>query len=269
MGTEGRVEGRAMREVRSMGGARVAGGASAAAGVRDAIGVSGPTSARAAGDARSAGGERVAGGAAAAGARTAAGVRAAGSVPAATGVLATAGVRAAAGVSAAVGVRAASGASGPTSARAAGDAHDVRGARFEDGKGVAMGTDGGNRRVTRHLWATGGFLFFGLAMVGVALPFLPTTPFLLVAAFCFARSSEKLNTWFKSTKLYHKVLEGYVTRRRMTVKAKLTILVPVTILLGIGFALMANVPVGRAVVAVVWVAHVVYFGFVVKTDRES
>ncbi|HJH43533.1 MAG TPA: YbaN family protein [Rubneribacter badeniensis] len=251
MGTEGRVEGRAMREVRSMGGARVAGGASAAAGVRDAIGVSGPTSARAAGDARSAGGERVAGGAAAAGARTAAGVQAA------------------AGVSAAVGVRAASGASGPTSARAAGDAHDVRGARFEDGKGVAMGTDGGNRRVTRHLWAAGGFLFFGLAMVGVALPFLPTTPFLLVAAFCFARSSEKLNTWFKSTKLYHKVLEGYVTRRRMTVKAKLTILVPVTILLGIGFALMANVPVGRAVVAVVWVAHVVYFGFVVKTDRES
>ena len=114
-----------------------------------------------------------------------------------------------------------------------------------------MGTDGGNRRVTRHLWAAGGFLFFGLAMVGVALPFLPTTPFLLVAAF------------------YHKVLEGYVTRRRMTVKAKLTILVPVTILLGIGFALMANVPVGRAVVAVVWVAHVVYFGFVVKTDRES
>ena len=78
-----------------------------------------------------------------------------------------------------------------------------------------------------------------------------------------------MNTWFKSTKLYHKVLEGYVTRRRMTVKAKLTILVPVTILLGIGFALMANVPVGRAVVAVVWVAHVVYFGFVVKTDRES
>ena len=179
------------------------------------------------------------------------------------------GERVSGGASAAAGVRDAIGVSGPTSARAAGDAHDVRGARFEDGKGVAMGTDGGNRRVTRHLWAAGGFLFFGLAMVGVALPFLPTTPFLLVAAFCFARSSEKLNTWFKSTKLYHKVLEGYVTRRRMTVKAKLTILVPVTILLGIGFALMANVPVGRAVVAVVWVAHVVYFGFVVKTDRES
>lgn len=178
------------------------------------------------------------------------------------------GARAAGDARSAGGERVADGAAA-AGARAAGDAHDVRGARFEDGKGVAMGTDGGNRRVTRHLWATGGFLFFGLAMVGVALPFLPTTPFLLVAAFCFARSSEKLNTWFKSTKLYHKVLEGYVTRRRMTVKAKLTILVPVTILLGIGFALMANVPVGRAVVAVVWVAHVVYFGFVVKTDRVS
>ena len=203
------------------------------------MGAEGCVEGRAMREARSMGGERVAGDA-----------RSAGGERVADGA-AAAGARTAAGV------------------RAAGDAHDVRGARFEDGKGVAMGTDGGNRRVTRHLWAAGGFLFFGLAMVGVALPFLPTTPFLLVAAFCFARSSEKLNTWFKSTKLYHKVLEGYVTRRRMTVKAKLTILVPVTILLGIGFALMANVPVGRAVVAVVWVAHVVYFGFVVKTDRES
>lgn len=222
------------------------------------MGAEGCVEGRAMREVRSMGGARVAGGASAtAGAQAAIGAQSAG------------GVRAAGGTSAAVGVRAASGVSGPTSARVAGDAHDARGARFEDGKGVAMGSDGGNRRVTRYLWAAGGFLFFGLAMVGVALPFLPTTPFLLVAAFCFARSSEKLNTWFKSTKLYHKVLEGYVTKRRMTVKAKLTILVPVTILLGIGFALMANVPVGRAVVAVVWVAHVVYFGFVVKTDRES
>ena len=104
-------------------------------------------------------------------------------------------------------------------------------------------------------------------MVGVVLPILPTTPFILVAAFCFARSSERLNAWFKGTKVYKQVLEGYVTKRSMTLKAKLTILVPVTILLAIGFAMMGRVPVGRVILAIVWVAHIVYFGFVVKTDK--
>ena len=126
-----------------------------------------------------------------------------------------------------------------------------------------------DRRVTRYVRAGLGFLFFGLALVGVALPIIPTTPFALLAAFCFARSSERLNAWFKSTKLYKKVLEGYVTKRSMTVKAKLTIIIPVTILLGIGFALMSNVPIGRIALAVVWIGHIVYFGFIVKTDRET
>lgn len=125
----------------------------------------------------------------------------------------------------------------------------------------------GSSKLRHTLWATGGFLFFTLAMVGVVLPFLPTTPFVLVAAFCFARSSERLNQWFEGTKLYKNVLEGYVTKKSMTPKAKLTILAPVTLLLAIGFVLMSNVPVGRVVLAVVWVAHIVYFGFVVKTDR--
>ena len=119
----------------------------------------------------------------------------------------------------------------------------------------------GNSKLRHTLWATGGFLFFALAVVGIALPFLPTTPFVLVAAFCFARSSERLNQWFKTTKLYKNVLEGYVTKKSMTLKAKLTILAPVTLLL------MSNVPVGRVVLAVVWVAHIIYFGFVVKTDH--
>ena len=127
----------------------------------------------------------------------------------------------------------------------------------------------GGRRVSKWVWAAFGFVFFGLSMVGVVLPFIPTTPFLLVAAFCFARSSDRLNGWFKSTKLYRTVLEGYVQKRSMTMRAKLTILVPVTLLLGIGFIMMANVPVGRIAVAIVWACHILYFGFMVKTDREG
>ena len=111
------------------------------------------------------------------------------------------------------------------------------------------------------------FSLFALGMAGVVLPILPTTPFILVAAFCFARSSDRLNSWFKGTKVYKMVFEGYMTKRSMTLRAKLTILVPVTALLAVSFAMMSNVPVGRAIVAVVWVGHIVYFGFIVKTER--
>lgn len=124
-----------------------------------------------------------------------------------------------------------------------------------------------NFRLRHGLWAAGGFLSFALGMAGVVLPILPTTPFILVAAFCFARSSDRLNSWFKGTKVYKMVLEGYMTKRSMTLRAKLTILVPVTVLLAVGFAMMSAVPVGRAIVAIVWVGHIVYFGFVMKTER--
>lgn len=123
--------------------------------------------------------------------------------------------------------------------------------------------------VSQTLWAVGGFLCFALGMVGVVLPILPTTPFILVAAFCFARSSARLNSWFKGTKVYKQVLEGYVTKRSMTLRAKLTILVPVTVLLIIGFALMGRVPVGRLILAAVWIGHIIYFGFIVKTDKQA
>lgn len=124
-------------------------------------------------------------------------------------------------------------------------------------------------RVRQKAWAVGGFVSFALGAMGAVLPLLPTMPFLLVAAFCFARSSTRLNAWFRSTKLYRSVLEGYVARRAMTLRAKMVLLIPLTVVLGISFALMENVLAGRIVVAAVWVAHVVYFGFVVETARDN
>lgn len=122
--------------------------------------------------------------------------------------------------------------------------------------------------IPRTLWAIGGFVCFGLGVLGALLPIIPTVPFLLAAAFFFARSSSRLDAWFKSTRLYHTVLEGYARKRAMTPKAKLAVLLPVTMLLSLSFVLMVDVPVGRIAVALVWIGHIVYFGFVVRTERD-
>lgn len=110
-----------------------------------------------------------------------------------------------------------------------------------------------------------GCLSLGLGAVGAVLPILPTVPFLMLAAFCFAKSSEKLHNWFVSTKLYKKNLESFVQGKGMTMKTKIRIMIMVTILMSIGFIMMHAVPVGRIILGFVWLFHVMYFIFGIKT----
>ena len=114
-----------------------------------------------------------------------------------------------------------------------------------------------------------GCIGVGLGAVGAVLPLLPAFPLLLLAAFCFARSSEKLNNWFTSTKLYKDNLESFVQGKGKTKKTKVRIMVTVTLLMSIGFIMMHAVPVGRIVLGCVWVFHIVYFVFGVKTIPAS
>lgn len=110
-----------------------------------------------------------------------------------------------------------------------------------------------------------GCLSLGLGALGAVLPLLPAFPFLMLAAFCFAKSSEKLHNWFISTKLYKKNLESFVQGKGMTVRTKIRIMVTVTILMSIGFIMMHAVPVGRIILGFVWLFHVLYFIFGIKT----
>ena len=102
-----------------------------------------------------------------------------------------------------------------------------------------------------------------LGIVGVVLPILPTVPFVLLAAFCFARSSERLDDWFKNTKLYK---ENNI-KSGMTKRVKMRIMCSVTLLMSIGFIMMGlkGLIVGNVVLLIVWIFHMVYFMFGVKT----
>ncbi|EFF64918.1 MULTISPECIES: YbaN family protein [Turicibacter] len=79
-------------------------------------------------------------------------------------------------------------------------------------------------KVKKGLLVTIGLLSMGLGLIGVILPVLPTTPFLLLASVCFVKGSDRFDRWFKGTKLYQKHLETFVESKKMTLKQKWTIL---------------------------------------------
>lgn len=76
----------------------------------------------------------------------------------------------------------------------------------------------------RYIYLMIGMISFGLGFIGIVLPILPTTHFLLLAGFCFARSSKRVHNWFVSTKAYQRHLEPFVQKRAMTLKTKICIL---------------------------------------------
>lgn len=120
-------------------------------------------------------------------------------------------------------------------------------------------------KAKKIFWITLGFISLGVGIIGVILPLLPSFPFLMLTLFSFTRSSERLRTWFVGTKLYKNNLESYVVSRSMTRKTKIRIMITVTALMTFGFVMMKQVPVGRVVLAIVWIFHILYFVFGIKT----
>ena len=123
--------------------------------------------------------------------------------------------------------------------------------------------------IKKILFIVVGCMCLALGTVGVFLPILPTTPFYLVTLYCFARSSQRLEDWFKGTKLYKKHLESFVEKKGMLMSTKLSILITVTILMGLGVFFMARkgVWIPCVILGVVWLCHLIYFVFFVKTIK--
>jgi uncharacterized membrane protein YbaN (DUF454 family) len=77
----------------------------------------------------------------------------------------------------------------------------------------------------RALLIVAGSISVGLGVLGIVLPILPTTPFLLLAAWCYARSSTRFYVWLMTHRLWGKYLRDYTSGKGVPLRVKIWALI--------------------------------------------
>ena len=103
-----------------------------------------------------------------------------------------------------------------------------------------------------------GTISLAIGIIGIFLPLIPTTPLLLLTSYCYISSSEKLSEKLMNTKIYDKYVRNFHEKGGMTLKGKLMLTIPVSLLLLFMFITIKS-PIMRVVIVVMWVTKVVFF----------
>ncbi|WP_170790205.1 YbaN family protein [Ruegeria lacuscaerulensis] len=111
----------------------------------------------------------------------------------------------------------------------------------------------------QYLWATLGLICVALAVIGVVLPLLPTVPFLLLAAFFFARSSSRLHNWLITHRTFGPMIIDWQSSGAIRASAKKAATVSIAAVFGIsvlisvpGYVLAIQAIVLGAVLTFIW-----------------
>jgi uncharacterized membrane protein YbaN (DUF454 family) len=103
-------------------------------------------------------------------------------------------------------------------------------------------------RGTRLILLAGGHLCLGLGLVGLVVPVMPTTIFLIGAAACYARASATLHRWLLGHRVFGPVLADWQVHRAMSVRSKVAATGAIVLAFGVTLAVAVEPPWLRAVV---------------------
>ncbi len=125
-------------------------------------------------------------------------------------------------------------------------------------------------RVARVLYVVGGTLSLGLAMLGIVVPGLPVTPFALLSAFLYAKSSRRMYTWLLNNRVLGPRIRSYQRRKGLTLKGKAGVIdVMFLMVLFSSFVVIQNNLIVRVIILSLGVIGSLVVWFFVPTARED
>ena len=92
----------------------------------------------------------------------------------------------------------------------------------------------------RQIWFVCGLIATGLGIAGYILPIMPGTTFILIALYCFARSSEKWHNWLLENKYFGQTIKDFKAGKGMSLKAKISAIICIILSIGISMYFATN-----------------------------
>ena len=124
------------------------------------------------------------------------------------------------------------------------------------------------KNLKKKIYICVGLLALGLGIIGVFLPVMPTVPFLLVALFCFERSSKKYHDMILNNKYFGKVLKDYYEGKGLTISVKIKAILFLSC--GIGFSIdkVQHLHL-RIMLAVIWLGVTIHIVLLKTKPKEK
>jgi len=123
-------------------------------------------------------------------------------------------------------------------------------------------------RIFRGILFAAGSFFLGLGIIGIVIPLLPTTPFLLLAAACYARSSKRFYNWLLNNKLFGSYIRNYRDGKGIPLKVKLLSILFLWLTIGITTYFFVNLFLVRIILIIIAIGVTIHV-LTIKTLKEE
>jgi len=121
----------------------------------------------------------------------------------------------------------------------------------------------------RRLLIGAGTLSTGLGIIGVFIPILPTTPFLLLAAACYMRSSERFYQWLINNRIFGAYVRNYIEGRGISIRIKIFTILLLWLTIGLSITFGVQNIVIRVVLICLAVGVTAHIGLIKKRKVED
>jgi len=108
-----------------------------------------------------------------------------------------------------------------------------------------------SNRLVRGILIVAGTFFLGLGILGIILPILPTTPFLLLSAACYSRGSERFYKWLIGNRWFGKYISNYRTGKGIPVKVKIAVIIILWITISFSVVFIVIHPILRFILFII------------------